>query len=83
MPDVSSGVKIFYLIFYLIPAHTPCGSCPRAFEHLWMLLCKNGRKLISHSLSDNDSMGCVSGFGSVSNRVIALKTGVDNLRAAL
>ena len=51
--------------------------------HLWMLLWKNGLNLINHSLNENDSMGCVSGFGSVSNRVIALKTGVDILRATL
>ena len=33
-------------------------------EHLRMFLCKNGPKLISQSLSDDDSMACVPGFDS-------------------
>jgi hypothetical protein len=37
----------------------------QAFERLWMWLCKNGKNLISHSLNDNDSMGCISGSCSV------------------
>ena len=32
----------------------------RAFEGLWMFLCKNGKQLVSHSLSNHGSMGCVS-----------------------
>jgi hypothetical protein len=54
-----------------------------AFEQLWLLLWKKGKKLISHSLSDNDSVGCVSSFLIHRNRPIALKTGVDNLQATL
>ena len=63
---------------YLIP----CAHCLRlgyAFEHLWTLLCKNGKNLIFHSLSDDDSLVCVSGFLIHRNRSPALKTGVDNL----
>src|ERR1017187_1697834 len=39
-----------------------------AFEHLCTFLCKNGKNLIFHSLNDNDSMGCVSGSGSIAAR---------------
>ncbi len=49
VPDVSSEVNM---------------ACPsvlaHAFGYLWLFLWENGKKLISHSLSDNDSMGCVS-----------------------
>jgi hypothetical protein len=56
MPDLFSGVKMLTSFFHrlLMVAH--------AFEHLWMFLWKKGKKLISHSLSNNDSMGCISGF---------------------
>jgi len=56
MPDVFSGVKMFTWSLHtlLVVAH--------AFEHLWMFLWKNGKNSICHSLSSNDSMGCVSGF---------------------
>ena len=66
--DVSHEVRHCVVIWY-----QPCltyfpalrclpDSCARSlvaciFEHLWKFLCKNGKNLISHSLSDNDSIG--------------------------
>jgi hypothetical protein len=48
-----------------------------------MFLWKSGKKLISHSLSDNDSMGCVYGFLVQGERAIAPKKGIDIARATL
>ena len=57
MRDRFPGVKMLawflHTFFFVVPV--------RAFERLWMFLWENGKNLISHSLSDNDSMGCVSG----------------------
>jgi hypothetical protein len=56
MRDLFSGVKMlsWFLHTLLVVAH--------AFEHLWVFLWKTGKNLISHSLSNNDSMGCVCVF---------------------
>jgi hypothetical protein len=55
MRDQFPGVKMltWFPHTFLVATH--------AFEHLWMFLCKNGKNLISHSLSNNDSTGYVSG----------------------
>jgi len=58
MRDLSSGVK---MLAWLPSLHT-LSVVADALEHLWMFLWKNGTNLISHSLSDNDSMGCIAGF---------------------
>ena len=46
-----------------LSAWAPMGADLEAVrEHLWMFLWETGKKLVPHSLSSNDSMGCVSGF---------------------
>ena len=53
MPDISSCVKMLvFLRTLLVVIHV--------IEHLWMLLWKNRKNLISHSLSNHGSMGCIS-----------------------
>ena len=78
MRDRFPGVKMltwFLHTFSVVPVH--------AFERLWMFLWENGKNLISNSLSVKRFNGLRFPFLICRNRPIALKTGVDNLRATL
>jgi hypothetical protein len=78
MRDRFPGVKMFTWFpytFSVVPVD--------AFERLWMFLWENGKNLISNSLSVKRFNRLSFPFLIRRNRPIALKTGVDNLRATL